>query len=1003
MPIRVVNVIPQSLSAETNFDSEPSLTVNPSNPQQIVLTSFTPDTAMPVTTGPYFFSTDGGATWSQNSVIPGGNTTFGTKDISVRFGGSSGVLYAGILRGDSSLRLNVLRKANFSGPGLMAILLDRNPEDQPWVEAVTQWNTDRVYVSSNDLTQRPTGDTASVDFDLDAANTAAFASTARLETRPSADIGGGDSQDGPSVRTAIHRSGVIYAVFFGWRTFASPNVTDIVVCRDDNWGLNVPSFQNLIDPGDGNSGFRVATGVSVAALGTLLGTQRVGSNLTIALDPRNSQRVYIAWCDGLATAASPYTLRVRRTDNGGQTWTRDLFTVANATNPGLAVNNQGVVALLYQQLATVSGTPRWRTHFVRSTDHFATVATDDTLADVIDSSAGALLTVIIGDYDNLISIGKDFYGAFSGQNAPLNANFPSGVTYLRNADFGTGTLLAVDNVTPVSVSVDPFFFQYQTVELHDDFYVRDWTDSPVSGDDGSEPSIKPVFYATSDVWNRRGTLPGSFPNDQPENEDAGNGIGNIGDNWLFARIRRRAPAAGGAPDVVVNAHFLVSKLGTGSNYEDASDADPDITISGPDPTVLFTAAEVGPKTTDALAWHLNPIASTHLCAAVEISTPADPFAVPSLHGRAPGWPTTDLDVVDDNNKAQRNMGLSTTPARGTGLCLADSFGLVHNAATFPRDMLIQYTIPPEVYRRIKHVEIDLPGRDRIQARQSGTITLAGMQPGENRWIGARFRAPAGKPSETLAMFFDEMVNGSAVNGFGLGMRLGSDRDTAIYTLNRLRSVFTRLLAGWKLESAQPVVDLASKALKSLARRQSTASPVAWVKDLKTHARFFGEIRALMGAEDPFRIERQAAGLRKSLESRREVDALVCLCSYLERIDAHLTMLLLRNGDRADILQNVRWQEDVLPRLRGDVTDARKSIDALTEEFIRAWESGKATARDYPALVRRLLAPLKKLAGELQDGQLEKRLDALGGGGDDPATLQRLHREVLLKIQTHAGR
>src|SRR5262245_60793487 len=353
MPIRVVNVIPQSLSSETNFDSEPSVAVNPSNPQQVVVTSFTPDTAAPVTTGPYFFSTDGGATWSQNSVIPGGNATFGTKDISVRFGGSSGVLYAGILRGDSSLRLNILRKANFSGPGLMAILLDRTPEDQPWVEAVTQWDTDRVYVSSNDLTQRPSGFTASVDFDLDAANTAAFAATTRLETRTSAALPSGGMQDGPSVRTAIHRSGVVYGAFFGWRTFASPNITDIVVSRDDNWGLSVPSFQSLTDPGDGNSGFRVATGVSVAVLGTNLGTQRIGSNLTIAVDPRNSQRVYVAWCDGLATGASPYTLRVRRTDNGGQNWTGDLFTVTNATNPGLAVNTQGVVALLYQQLATV--------------------------------------------------------------------------------------------------------------------------------------------------------------------------------------------------------------------------------------------------------------------------------------------------------------------------------------------------------------------------------------------------------------------------------------------------------------------------------------------------------------------------------------------------------------------------------------------------------------------------------------------------------------------------
>src|SRR5215212_9737395 len=106
MPIRVVDIIPQSRSNETNFDSEPSITVNPANPLQIVISAFTPDTGTPVTTGPYFFSVDGGQTWALNSVIPGGTSTFGTTDISPRFGSSSGVLYAGILRGDSTYRLN---------------------------------------------------------------------------------------------------------------------------------------------------------------------------------------------------------------------------------------------------------------------------------------------------------------------------------------------------------------------------------------------------------------------------------------------------------------------------------------------------------------------------------------------------------------------------------------------------------------------------------------------------------------------------------------------------------------------------------------------------------------------------------------------------------------------------------------------------------------------------------------------------------------------------------
>jgi hypothetical protein len=263
-------------------------------------------------------------------------------------------------------------------------------------------------------------------------------------------------------------------VFFGWRTFASPNVSDVVVVRDDNWATGGAPFQALTDPGDNLAGRRVVTGVDIAALGTTLGTQRIGSSLTIAVDPGNAQRVYIAWCDGGATTASPYTLRIRRSDDGGLNWTGDLFTATNATNPGLAVNDQGTVALLFQQLVNVSGTNRWQTHLVASADQFATVRTNIILANVLDSSVGASNTRLpIGDYANLIAVRRDFYGVFSAHNVPALANFPEGVTYLRNANFATQQLLAVDNVTPVAASVDPFFVHYPQRVVHTDLDNRD--------------------------------------------------------------------------------------------------------------------------------------------------------------------------------------------------------------------------------------------------------------------------------------------------------------------------------------------------------------------------------------------------------------------------------------------------------------------------------------------------------------------------------------------------
>jgi hypothetical protein len=67
----------------------------------------------------------------------------------------------------------------------------------------------------------------------------------------------------------------------------------------------------------------------------------------------------------------------------------------------------------------------------------------------------------IGDYCNLISIEKDFYGVFSAYNEPDLANFPKGVTYLRNHKFSTKELLDLTNSKSVKPSVDPFFLHCQ--------------------------------------------------------------------------------------------------------------------------------------------------------------------------------------------------------------------------------------------------------------------------------------------------------------------------------------------------------------------------------------------------------------------------------------------------------------------------------------------------------------------------------------------------------------
>ena len=121
--ILLVNMIPNSMSNETNQDSEPNLAVNPANPLQIVGSAFTPD-PLGGANAPMFASTDGGNTWFLTLIVP--STPGGTTgDITMRFSGTTNNLYAGILRRPGGLRLNILRTNNFLSPALMTVLVDR--------------------------------------------------------------------------------------------------------------------------------------------------------------------------------------------------------------------------------------------------------------------------------------------------------------------------------------------------------------------------------------------------------------------------------------------------------------------------------------------------------------------------------------------------------------------------------------------------------------------------------------------------------------------------------------------------------------------------------------------------------------------------------------------------------------------------------------------------------------------------------------------------------------
>ena len=445
--VRVVNMVPASLSGETNQDSEPFLALNPDFPTRMTGTAFTPNPGYPQVTNPapIYVSQNSGFTWALNTIVPSSGQ-HGTSDITVVGMGDATAnrLYSGILADPGDLLFDQLTTADFTNPTVMTSQASRISVDQPFVQGLRSNSLDHVYVGNKDFTAAPA--TASVDV---TANGGASWSQVQIDKRT------GCNDHLPPIRPAVAPDGTVYAAFFHCTSRnGSIFTSDVVVVRDDSWGTGSTPFTALIDPGDNLAGMRVVSNVTVPWVpGPALGNQRIGSALSLAVDPNNSANVYVGWADRVGNG-DIYTIHVRCSTNRGVTWSSaDLLTVTNATNLALAIGNSGAVGALYQQVTGSAPNQRWVTTLVQTKSFFAGRQS------TILSTAPVTTPVFqpyLGEYLHLLAVGTEFRGIFSANNTPNLANFPQGVSYQRQVNFTTMTLL--NGAAPVASSIDPFFF-----------------------------------------------------------------------------------------------------------------------------------------------------------------------------------------------------------------------------------------------------------------------------------------------------------------------------------------------------------------------------------------------------------------------------------------------------------------------------------------------------------------------------------------------------------------
>lgn len=486
-----------------------------------------------------------------------------------------------------------------------------------------------------------------------------------------------------------------------------------------------------------------------------------------------------------------------------------------------------------------------------------------------------------------------------------------------------------------------------------DLYVRDWSDSAAVHDDGIEPSTRNVFYRTSDVWNRRSAAPGAFVDDQPQSQNPQQGNGAAGDNFMFARISRNEASVA----QTVRAHFLFAEFGTGSPFVDCSAA--------PDPAVTLAPGDFSQIV--SLPWHLHPSSSTHLCIAVQVYADADPYMPPGLLGYTPGWPTTDLMVINDNNKAQRNIAVWDGVPETEGMF----FGIVFNAATFIRDVSLSVEASKGALEKFTNAKLSVPLSGITQDFRPGTsLVLKQMLPGERRWVAFSYDKVSLTAQGGVSVFFNEQVDGSVVNGFAFDLRGISAANMVLPVIAFQGAVFYRMAEGLGVDAAREGVALCQRLQETKANVKAyiKAVPIMaglMTKSLNEMSAKFGGVRDGLGVTE---------NLRKldGASDRQAAAALALHNKVLHQADALQTMAAKSKGDLADILFTVRLQQAVYRTEKLASSQRFGELLNQTDEFIKAYPLKHGAVDSYVPFVRSLTPSFETTVGMLRVGAVRAR-------------------------------
>jgi hypothetical protein len=424
-PVDVVGNLPLATFVGNNFatqsykdwGNEPFVAVNPTNTNDIVVSSFafgTPRNSQ----ASIFYSTNGGTSWTLQNTIPPPSASVGVpRDWNFTYN-SSGVLHGTILGSDGNIYQGAttnptsLAAWSYTGGGTpINTASSLTHGDQPWL-ALSGSNIFVAYdvFASGTVAERVTAST----------NNGTSFTTDNLINN-----GAVPSGFNPGTRITTDAAGTIYAIFGISSGLVSPGVQNMSYylnrSRDNGttWDFNGASAVGgiLIDSGHSSQADLTGTQASnhwFANVNDLLG------NITAIASDRNGGRVYVLIGKQDANGVDRIYLASYVPSGANLVQTHEIVVSPagqRAALPSITVKDDGTIVMLYETFNAQDG--KVHVHVAGSDDFGATISSD------IDEYSFTPLTLQqatgstdtnreFGDYLFLTSIGDTFYGVFAG-------------------------------------------------------------------------------------------------------------------------------------------------------------------------------------------------------------------------------------------------------------------------------------------------------------------------------------------------------------------------------------------------------------------------------------------------------------------------------------------------------------------------------------------------------------------------------------------------------------